>query len=227
MKDYPTNDSLHQFDLLPPSFRYRHRLHGVFCGWVALICFLIAVLVGGTAVTIMRTLQTNRTNQQIASTALPLLDLRRKVFHLQESNKQRQQWCRWVESTKPDDSMVQVLAAVAAASQASDSSRASTQARTSDRQITIDSVSLRLPLEFPISSSEPPAWAVPFLTIIARPTSTDLVQPWVERLNGFDRIAAVSLADDTNERVSKLQSTNEEDMSVRLTATPVATRVQP
>ncbi len=217
----PATYSLQQFDLLPPSFRYQHRLRKVLCGWVTLVCLLIAVLIGVTVITIMRTLHENRTNQQIASTAIPLLDLRRDVFRLQGDNKQRQQWCRWVESTRPDDSMLQVLAAIAAASQIRDPSQ------TGDQQITVDSVALRLPMEFPISASEPPAWAVPFITIVARPTSLDVVQPWVERLSSFDRIAAASIAADTNETVSDVRLEKKKIQSVQLTATPVATRVQP
>lgn len=212
-----TGTVVQSFDLLPPSFRYRHRLRGVLWGWMTFVCFLIAVLLGVTTVVTMRAIQASRVNQQIASTAIPLLDLRRDVIRLQEANKQRQQWCRWVQSAKPDDSMIQVLAAIAAASQTIDQSPAGEQ------QITVDAVSLRLPIEFPLSAETPPPWAVPFMTIVARPASSALVQPWIERLNSLDRITAASIAEeDDDDDVTTTGIT-----SVRLTARPVTGRVHP
>lgn len=213
----PATSLLEQFDLLPPSFRYRHRLRGILCGWVTLVCFLLAVLIGVTAITVMRTVHTNRTNQQIASTAIPLLDLRRDVFRLQEENQRRQRLCRWIQSAKPQDSMLQMLAAIAAASQTGE------RPQTGDAQITIDTVALRLPVEFPGPATKPPAWAEPFLTIVARPTSIDLVQSWVDRLNSLDRVTEASVAAESVEVGSK----NGDISSVRLTATPVSGRVQP
>jgi hypothetical protein len=165
--------------------------------------------------TLLRKHHAHRANVRIASTAIPLMDLRRDVIRLQQETNQRNQWCRWVDSARPDDSALQTLAAVALAS----------QSETND--IVIDALHLRMPIEFSATAKATPAWAIPHVSVSARIASPGMVDQWVDQLNAVDRIEAASVV--VNDRDSKRDSlqTAGEINRVELTATPLATRVLP
>lgn len=206
-----------QFNLLPPSFRYQNRLRRVQYGWGTLVCFLLAAFLGITAKTVVHIRHSGQSNQQLAFAAIPLMQLRTDVLRLQEENEQRTRWCRWVESARPDDSMLQVLGAIAVASDSS------------NQEILVDAVDLRLPIESPADASEPPAWAVSTLSIDARLTSSnaDVTRGWVERLESTDRITAVSVSNDRKDSAARLRVVDNDVKRVHVTATPLATRVHP
>lgn len=219
----PESASTEPIDLLPPSFRYQLRVRQIYCSWLTTVLTLMAILGGVTAATILRTHQSNRNNIQVATTVIPLMDLRSEVMELQEENSQRTQWCQWVETARPDDSALQTLAAIAVASQ------------NGNRSIMIDSLHLRLPIEFPISAASLPEWAVPHISITARARTGDLVagdatdvntQIWLDRLNSFDRISAASMASDYQPSSREL-SLSSDFAPVKLTATPISTGVLP
>ena len=210
----PVPLTLNQFDLLPPSFRYRNRVRQILCSWITIVCMLLAILCGVIAATTFSIHRDHRMNEQIASTAIPLIDLRRDVIKLQDENNQRKQWCEWVETTRPDDSALQTLAAIAVASQ------------NGTQEAIIDSLHLRLPIEYPISAAQTPSWAVPRIAISARITTDQAVQPWIDRLNSIDRIEAAAAVADSNMPAGKRIESSDIGR-VQLTATPLATRVLP
>ncbi len=212
--------SLDQFDLLPPSFRYQNRVREVCCGWLTINVALLAIMAGVAAATVMRIRGQREMNLQIASTAIPLMDLRRDVVRLQEENSQRNQWCRSIDSSRPDDAALQTLAAITAATQG-------------ERQgILVDSIHVRLPIEYPVSAAKRPDWAVAQVVITARVVS-DAVQTWLDRLNQFDRIADASLASPSVSEefrgvdLSNVGSISGDRGSIQVTATPLSTRVLP
>jgi hypothetical protein len=206
---------LNRFDLLPPSFHYHDRVRQVICSWLTIICMLSVTLCAVAVATLLRKHRVHRANVRLAAAAIPLMDLRRDVIRLQQDNNQRNQWCQWVDSARPDDSVLQTLAAVAFAS----------QSETDD--IVIDALHLRMPIEFSATAKATPAWAIPHVSVSARITNSDMVDRWVNQLNAVDRIEAASMV--VNDRDSKRESlqTVEEINRVELTATPLATRVLP
>ncbi len=217
MRGNNESNSLMQFDLLPPSFHYQIRLRQLRCSWLLTVLILGAVLCGVTAATVLRRHRDQLTHQRIAAAAAPLIELRRDVFSLQEQIESHEKHCRRVEAAKPDDSGLQTLAAIAAASQ------------TGTRDIIVDTLQLRLPIEYPASAKEPPSWALPHLEISARILG-DAEEPWIDRLNSFDRIESASVV--TNQFGGNGEGEDDfrlhlESYPVRVTAIPNATRVLP
>ena len=212
--------SLDAFDLLPRSFCYQSRIRQALCGWLTILCALVAILCGVATATAMRTHRTRQMRKQMAAAAIPLLDLRRDVIRLQQENSQRNQWCQAVEASRPDDSLLQTLAAIAAAS------------RGVHHDILIDTLHLRVPIEYPLSAENTPDWAIPLLAITAHVLTDDAVQQWVDRLNRCDRIesasihAATELAQANASSIGEFR-TKQPWGSVQLTAIPLATRVLP
>lgn len=200
-----------QFDLLPPSFHYHDRVRKLIRSWVMVVCMLAATLCAVTIATFLRIRHNHRTNLRIASAAIPLMQLRSDVIQLQESTALRERWCQWVESARPGDDMLQTLAAIAKAS------------RSDSRQIMIDSLQVRLPIEFPATTKETPTWATPLLSVSARFAADDALTLWLDQLKSLDRIEPASIDE------SRQGSSDPEDgfRRVQLTATPRATRVMP
>lgn len=193
---------LDQYELLPPGYQYECRIRNVLYGWITVICWLLAILCGVAVMTALRSHRDQQSHDQLVATAMPLIDLRRNVFQLQSGNAQRLKWCQWVESAKPDDDAFQALAAIIA----------------SPQDIEIDQLSIRLPLEYPLTAKEVPDWAVPHLAVTARVASPEVAQQWVQRLSRSDRIDAATVD------VKPLELAGGR---VELTATPRTTRVLP
>lgn len=215
----PTTGSLEGIDLLPPSFRYENRVRQVVCSWLTVICALVAILSGVSVATIFRVHQERQTNQQLAATAIPLMDLRRDVCRLQRENNQRDQWCRLADAARPADDLLQTLAAISAASQ------------TPDRAIMIDSLDVRQAIEFPESAKQTPPWATGRIVIQAR-MPAEAIRPWLDRLVSSDRVEAASTATesdfDTNSQLRTESSfLRDEAQPINITATPLSTRVLP
>jgi hypothetical protein len=200
-----------RFDLLPPSFHYHERVRQLTRSWLTVVCMLLATLCAVTFATTFRMQHRDRTNLRIASAAIPLMHLRDEVIQLQAATAQRDLWCQWVASARPDDDLLQALAAIAKAS------------RDDSRRTMIDSLHIRLPIEYPATAKEAPTWATPHLAISARLPSEDVLDRWLDQLNGLDRIEATSLAENNKD------SSDPDDVfhRIRLTAAPRATRVLP
>jgi hypothetical protein len=211
--------SLDQFDLLPPSFRYQNRVRQIFCSWLTVVFTLVAILCGVTAATTLRMHQQRQRNQQIAATAIALWGLRRDVTRLQQENDRRDQWCRQVQAARPGDDLLQTLAAITLASQ------------TEDRAIKIDSLDVRQEVEFPASAKQTPPWATGRIVIEARATA-EVIEPWLDRLNSFDRIDAAAVRETTpsgtdNPLLAQPNLLRDQAQPIEVHATPLATRVLP
>jgi hypothetical protein len=136
---------------------------------------------------------------------MPLLELRRDVFRLQDFNAQRRQRCQWVESAKPDDNAFQTLAVI-------------TATPPGENKIKIDRLSITLPLEYSAVENSVPDWAAPRLAVSARVASSDVAKLWIERLNQSDRLDSVALEVDQADLAGG---------RIELTAVPQTTRVLP
>ncbi len=206
MAIHTTTHPLEQFELLPPAFRQERRVRRIVYGWIVVIGSLSAIFGGLIATTTLRLHRDRQARENLVVAALPLLDLRRDVFRLQQRNTQRQQWCQWVESAKPDDNAFQTLATVVSTPPSE------------IEKIKIDRLSIRLPLEYPANAKEVPNWATPQLAVLARAGSSEIARQWVEQLNHSDRIAAASL---------DVKPADLTDEQIELTAIPLTTRILP
>lgn len=195
-----TSFELH--DLLPPAYSNQHRLQRAFYGWLTVLVAGLMVLIAVTIATLVNQKKTQQLNRQIVATAVPLWQLEQEVQGLRADNSRREQWCRDVETSRPDDSMLQAIGSIALTSDSMNG------------PVAIDALKVRLPLEFAANVSETPEWAVPELQLIGRRTDVGVdVQRWAEMLNATDRIEDAEIEID--------------DGRVTVTATPIATRVLP
>jgi hypothetical protein len=200
-----TTHPLEQFELLPPAFQNERRVRRIRYGWIAMVGALSVILGGTIAATLVRAHRDRRARERLVVAALPLLELRRNVFRLQDVNAQRRQWCQWVESAKPDDNAFQTLAAI-------------TATPLGENEIKIDRLSIMLPLEYSVAAKEVPDWATPRLSVSARVASSDAARLWIERLNQSDRIDSAAL---------EVDQASQAGGRVELTAIPQTTRVLP
>ena len=123
------------FDLLPPAFYHGHKIRQVAAVWVTIGVSLIAALCAVGLDTVVRIERDARTRSQLVATAIPLLELRERVIILRNANAEQTKWCRWVDSARPHDDVLQTLAVLA---QASDGM---------EELVKVDRIQVRLPVE--------------------------------------------------------------------------------
>ena len=201
-----SKDLLRQYDLLPPVYLNQYRLRHVHYSWLAIVGSLMIVLACVSLLAAWRTHQDRRIREMLALKALPLFDLRQDVQQMQANNARRTTWCQWVESARPDDNALQTLAAVATASAGQ------------EEQITVDRLSIKLPLEYPAEAKQMPAWAAAEISVAAQVDSSEAIPRWLDRLNVSDRIAGATTV---------VEPAGVSDGSIELIARPVVTRVLP
>ncbi|MFK8111802.1 MAG: hypothetical protein AB8B91_06355 [Rubripirellula sp.] len=205
-----TNHSIDAYNLLPDSFSIGQRVRRVFFSWLTVVGAASVIFLAVAVATVVRRKETLRRNQQVAVTAVPLMDLRRDVLRLQADNVRRESWCQTVESSRPDDSMLQVIAGVALAS------------RSDTQSVLVDKLHVRLPIEYAVENEQSPEWAVPTLKVSARLASDFEVTAWMDRLNLMDRIENAR-----NELDEEFVSLSNGRRSAEIVATPLATKVLP
>lgn len=207
-----------RIDLLPDWFRNRQRGRRVCANWLTAATMLAILLSGFSAASWLRVKRQQETRVQMATRAAPILAMRQRSQRWSRQNERRETWCSWAESARPDDSLLQTLAALAAVSHAEPAA------------VVIDSIEIRLPLENAVSGpavpndssaarddpSAAPA-AAGGVTLAGRVKSPQFALRLAERLNEQQRIDAAQVEAVPSERAA----------SLRLTATPVATRVVP
>ncbi len=206
MESQSRNDPFQAYQLLPPAYRNQRRISKAICAWSAVTCTLLAILGGLLGATALEAERDYQARQQLVAVALPLLDLRRDVLRLNHWNRQRVQWCDWVESAQPDENAFQTLATIAKSSHSDGSN------------LKIDRIVIQMPLEHSVTDEPPPQWAMPRLDIAARVSSPDVAYQWIDRLNHSDRIANADIDDAADDLAGG---------RVEITATPIATRVLP
>jgi hypothetical protein len=196
------------FNVLPPSFSYQQRVRSSFYSWLSIVGTLAVILVAVILASLLRRSEIKQRNEQIVASALPLISLRQDVQRLETFNEQCEQACRAVETAQPDDSLLQTIAAIAVVSESAQPG------------ILVDSVQLRLPIEYPESPTAP-SWAEPILAISARVINAEAASSWGDQLNELDRIAnAVVESDSAVAGPTGLTQ-------IHVKATPLATRVLP
>jgi hypothetical protein len=200
------NDPFRAYQLLPPAFNNQRRVSKAICVWSAIICTMLAILGGLAGATALEAERNFQARQQMVAAALPLLDLRGSVLRLSQSNRLRLQWCEWVESARPDGNAFETLAAITTTSQSD------------GRNIRIDRILIKMPLEYPATDETPPEWAAPQLGITARVNSPGMADQWIRRLNSSDRFTDAEVA------AAPLDLANGR---VEITASPITTRVLP
>ena len=191
-------------ELLPTRFFVRRRAIRVLGIWGCLVVTLFATTCGVLVPVWMRARRTRANNACLIAESQPLAELRQKSWLMDQENERRAKWNEWVESAKPDDSLLQTLAAVAEAT------------NTVETGIEIDSLEIQLPLEYPAKVKQPPRWAAPQLLITAKVSDGSSTRTWLQRLNASDRIE-----DATSRLVPGSGGT------VGVNARPVATRCLP
>ena len=203
-----------QVSLLPLAFTSSLRLRRVFIAWFVVVSVAISVLGSVSAVLALRMRRTRHANEQLAAAAIPLMNLRRDVIRQRAENHKRSQWCDIVESARPSDDALQTLAAIAI--------------RT-DPQILIDTVHLRLPVEYTGPAESMPQWATPTLELSARIPQAKPVARWIQELTRSDRIHNMQLQDDDLQqtKTNSARISSDATQRVNLAATPLASGVLP
>ncbi|TWU59895.1 hypothetical protein Poly51_01680 [Rubripirellula tenax] len=179
---------LRSFELLPPTYRYEQFLTAVRLGYLTVIAALTAIFVSAAAATTMRRTAQQHRHQTIASEAVPLMAMRQAVMRLQTENERRSGLCQQVQSAKPNDDILQTVAAIAAST------------ADFDDTISIDSLHVRLPIEFETDSTQStapkiPTWASPHLNVLAKVADTATALQWLDRMNAHPRISSATTLD--------------------------------
>lgn len=199
------------FELMPPHYRAQRHAEQTLCIWTTVLIILLSVTVGSSIALWLRGRQRVRRHAKIVSMAKPIGDLRRKAQVLETENVLLEQWCRWVESAKPDDSLVQVLGAVTLATHPDEKA-------TRENQLDVQSIEVKLPREYDSSSPKPPAWAAAKFSLSAIANGRDLLMPWNERLEKSGRL--------TNLKLTTPGGAWREAL-VQVSASPLSTRIVP
>ena len=190
-------------ELLPPRFFGRRRAIRVLGIWGFIVVALVAATCGMIVPVWLRGQRIRSNNSRLITEANPLSELRKKTQRMEALNKQQTKWNSWVESAKPDDSLLQTLAAIAHATQPAET------------EIDIETLEIKLPLEYPESyQPTPPRWAEPRLSINARVKEGKTTLSWIKRLRSSNRIEDIG-------------SQPAARGTIQINATPVATRWVP
>ena len=149
---------------------------------------------------------------KLIADAAPLADIRDKAQHLRGEIGSLELACALVESAKPNDDLLQSLAAMTVATESI------------QEDLRIESLDMRLPLETPREASTQlhPKWADAELAITANFNNPELLERWLQQIRLSDRILDVVVQENGNR--SGEVSINAE---TTIMATPVATRMLP
>ena len=186
----PSMDSLdgwQDFELIPPDYRARKNAQRVLHRWSAVLLLLLTATVGSFVALWVRGQNAMRQNERLVERAAPIADTRQQAQVLETENVLLEKWCRWVESAKPDDSIVQVLTAASLATQHGDP-------MPEKKHLDVQSVEVKLPREYDPSANSPPTWSEPRFRLTVTAKSRDVLLPWNERLEKTGRLEAIKLA---------------------------------
>ena len=192
------------FQLLPESYIDRRKTQHAIYAWSSINFLLLIILFGTTTYYWIHGQQTLSERRDLIESAAPIAKVKRMSERLDAENSTRQKWLRYVESTKPDDSVLQTLLSVSQATDASNSN------------ISVQSIEVKVPLEH--SAKNPPAWAQGRLQISALAPSAKAADQWLDRLNSRDRIEKADLNAPSGKWHTRL---------IRISGTPTATRLVP
>lgn len=197
--------------LLPPKYFVRRRALGVLCVWGVIVFTLLTATCAVLAPVCLRGQRIRASNSELIAKAEPLENLRMEAALMSTNNRQQEQWNDWVESAKPDDSLLQTLGVIA---------RSTNPAETG---IEIESLHIQLPLEDPSGQSQPSRWAAAHLSITANVENPVVAHSWIERLGASDRITDPRSRDSR----AKFAPGSWTGGSVHVIARPESTRIVP
>lgn len=193
VKEHADNDQLHDvqhanidpkwqsLQMLPDSFIQRRKTKRVLYAWFCVLFTLLALLCGMTTAFYIGAKKTTRKNANLVTQAEPLMQIRHETTKLKQQNLKCGNLCRLVKSARPDDSLLQALAAVSLATAAG------------ENEIDVKTVSIKLGLETPNTAKLVPVWAKPHLQITADVVGQETARAWVERINASSRTSSVEL----------------------------------
>ena len=206
--DHPAVDPKWQsFQMLPKRFSVQRRAKRVMYAWSCILFALFSLFCGVTATFYVHGKKAIRSNEAIVAQATPLLRLKNETTKLKQQNLKIGNWSRSVASARPDDSLLQTLAAVCSAT-ASDVN-----------EIDIKTVHIKLALETPETVTVTPTWAKSQLQITADVVGQQTAQEWVDRINASERTSGVEI---------QLSAAGKwVDGTIQLIGEPTATRVLP
>lgn len=199
------------FELLPPSYRARRNAQRAIHRWSSVILILLTVTLGSAAALWARGQRVTRQNAELVAQAEPIRELRQATRVIEAENLLLEKWCLWVESAKPDDCVLQTLAAVALATQNGDP-------LPPQKHLDVQSIEVKLPLEYDLASENPPTWAAPKFSMTVTANSRDVLMPWNDRLEKTGRLENVKLTAPGGVWHEAL---------IQVNATPLATRTVP
>ncbi|TWT93978.1 hypothetical protein [Stieleria varia] len=200
-----------QLDLYPLHYRLLRQAKRAVLLWTAAVFGLAAILIGNLTLQWRANAQQQARDQEIVAASSSVNQLRRIVTVLESDNARRRQWVQWVETAKPDDSLLQSLAVVTAATHPATPQNA-------EQHLDVQRVSIKLPVEYPASADATPNWAQPSLSVVAITKSRGQAMEWMERVAESPRVRQVDVSTPNgkwSEAVAKLSGQ------------PVSTKVLP
>lgn len=163
-------DEINQYNLLPRTHQYQTRVRQLIRSWLGVLSVLVATLAGVAIATLVERHRLKLARHQLATTAEPLLELRQQVSLIQEDSARLSRLCELVETSRPNDDLLQTIAAIASSTKA--------------EELLVDSVRIRLPSE--TKSAEPANSAE---IVIEAHVDSDATESWLRELKNSKRIA--------------------------------------
>lgn len=204
-------DGWQDFELLPPSYRARRQSQRALHRWSALLLVLLTVTIGSSVSLWMRGRRMILRNTALVERADPLRQLRQKSELLEVENLILERWCTWVESAKPDHSVVQVLGAVALATHPNGP-------MPQDEHLEVQSIEVKLPLEYDDAAPRAPTWAEPKFALTVKAHSRDVLMPWNDRMEKIGRLKDLKV---------NTPGGNWQQATIQVGAVPLSTKVVP
>jgi hypothetical protein len=212
--DWQSHATAHQsYQLLPSTFVQQQACRKAIQFWSAIIFILLALLSGLASSLWSRSHQASTIHAELITQSEPIYALQNDCVRLQEENEAACQWIDLVDSTKPDDSVLQVLLAIAESTSQSDS------------PIVVESIDIKLALEYPANDSRP-KWAEPTLSVVT--TLPIDKQSKTENSETLNKLTKSLVASQRSTEVRWRKTGDEADRVVlRIDGQPIATRVLP
>ncbi|MCA9140370.1 MAG: hypothetical protein KDB00_26545 [Planctomycetales bacterium] len=204
-------DGWQDFELLPPSYRARRQSQRALNRWSSILLVLLSIAIGTSIALWTRGRRMIQRNTAIIALAEPVGQLRQRAELLETENTLLEKWCQWVESAKPDDSAMQVLGAVATATHPNGP-------LPPDRHLDVQSIEVKLPVEYDVAAPTAPSWAEPSFSLTVRAHRRDVLMPWNERLERIERLKDLKV---------NTPNGNWQEALIQVGAVPLSTKVVP
>ncbi|MDM4016570.1 hypothetical protein [Roseiconus lacunae] len=199
-------DGWQNFELLPNDYRSMRDAKQLRLKWTLALALSLLLTGGSLLIVGVRQKNMQRQHDHLIVAVQPIEELRQHSERLALQTKRLNDWCRWVESSRPDDSLVQVIGALVVATQDPGNHRRPTAG------IEAQSLSVKLPLHH--SSSNHDA-RFTFVTSVDNP---DEVDQWTERLRLSDRLENIRISSPSGSRTAPI---------IRVDADPIAAKPIP